>query len=150
MISEIMKYNNSTDEIDYLYEYLNNKTDNKFIANFTHWVTSNEYDRDSLIDDIGEDADKNQSNFHTFLRDQNKSEYFDTIYELFKSHQQQQINQQNCAYWLKLFQNFCLAQIEFVSIKNPFKIPKDLQKELFADENKNSTNLISITKLKDI
>eukprot|EP01084_Bolivina_argentea_P048517 89388_1 len=148
MISEIMKYNNSTDEIDYLYEYFKyDKTDKMFIDNFTRWYTSNEYDRDSLMEDIGDTGDKQQSNLHQYIMD---DEFFDIIYELFQSYQQQQINQQNCEYWLKLFQNFCLAQIEFVSIKNPFKIPKDLQKELFADENKNSTNLISITKLKDI
>eukprot|EP01084_Bolivina_argentea_P262137 443229_1 len=110
MILEFMEYNNSTDEIDYLYEYLNNKVDNKFIENFTKWYKSAEYDRDSLIEDIGDQGDKIQSNFYQFLVTQNKEKYFDRIYELFKQQQQQQINQQDCPYWLKLFQNFCLAQ----------------------------------------
>ncbi len=61
---DFMEYHNTNDEIDYLLNYFEN--DNKFISLFYEWYNENEMDRDSLIEDIGSDRDKNQSNFIIF------------------------------------------------------------------------------------
>eukprot|EP01084_Bolivina_argentea_P262142 443237_1 len=141
MIMSVMQHDDTKDEIDYLFDYLTNDNDDKFTETFINWYKFQEYDRDSLIYDI-DNGYKIQSNLYQFLLANSKETYFDIMYELFQQQKQQRIKHQDSPYWLKLFQNFCLSQTEFISMRQPFQMPHNLQQELFGNNNC-TTNLIS-------
>eukprot|EP01084_Bolivina_argentea_P039243 72537_1 len=154
MILKFMDYNigKGMDEIDYLFDYLQNHkiafNDENFSKKLRDWYEMNAYDKESLMEDIGENGDKNESNFYIFLKQYSKQKYFNITYKILQQYEQQRISDENAQYWKKLFKYFCLSQTEFICIQKPFDIESILQQELFKDNNNN--NNISITKLTDI
>ncbi len=67
----------------YLYHLENNKiafNDKNFIQKLRDWYEMNAYDKESLMEDIGENGDKNQSNFYIFLKQYSKEKYFNITY----------------------------------------------------------------------
>eukprot|EP01084_Bolivina_argentea_P315211 546045_1 len=136
------------DEIDLLQEYLINDANfnDGLVNKFIKWCAFNEYDGEAFMDDIA--SDKSQSNFYEFLLTRHKQKYFSIVCHVCTKQQEALIAQTKYPYDIKLYHFFCVAQTEFISIQEPFKIPSRLAEQLFIDENNKKS--ISITNLTDL
>eukprot|EP01083_Nonionella_stella_P311727 1112467_1 len=145
-----MEYDSLNDEVDVLERYLatDNVFDDAFIAAFVAWYKNNQFDRDSLVADIGERGDKNESNIYSFLLSIKQPKYFELIYESLSNNQR--LKQSKELYYMKLLQFFTMAQSEFISIYNPFHptFPSKLALQMFKQDVDDS--VLSITKLTDL
>eukprot|EP01083_Nonionella_stella_P067812 179610_1 len=114
---KLLRFNDSMDHIDYLWSYLGDN-DTQFMDSLHQWFETNDYDAESLKQDIGELGDTEQSNVYMFLVSNGygleAGKYFDIIYHLLREHEQMQIKQQVAPYWKKLFQYFVVSQREFI------------------------------------
>eukprot|EP01083_Nonionella_stella_P315594 1140423_1 len=117
-----MEYDNLHDEVDTLERYLATERvfDNAFIAAFVAWYKNHQFDRDSFVGDIGENGNKKESHFYSFLSSIKRPECFDLIYELFIHQKEQRIKQSKEPYFMKLLVFFTISQMEFISIHKPF------------------------------
>eukprot|EP01083_Nonionella_stella_P260341 887817_1 len=84
-----LEYDSLNDEVDALERYLatDNAFDDAFITDFVAWFKDNQFDRDSLVADIGERGDKNESNIYSFLLSIKHPKCFELIYELVSNNQ---------------------------------------------------------------
>eukprot|EP01083_Nonionella_stella_P126369 382451_1 len=146
-----MEYDSLNDEVDALERYLATDSvfDDAFIAAFVAWYKDNQFDRDSLVEDIGEGGDKNESNIYSFLLSIKRPKYFELIYELFSNNER--LNRSKELYYMKLLQFFAISQSEFISIHNTFHptFPNKLALEMFKQDVDNDS-ILSITKLTDL
>ena len=147
-----MKYDNLNDEVDALKTYVlmsEHIFDDMFLTNFDEWYNDNEFDRDALVMDIGEQGDKTQSNFYSFLLSKKMEQYFDIIYELFANQKLQRLKQLNDPYYIKLLHFFIISQTQFISIFDPFNcsFPNCLSLQMFKENNQ---SVLSIGKLTDL
>eukprot|EP01083_Nonionella_stella_P175956 614345_1 len=146
-----MEYDNLNDEVDALGRYLTTESafDNAFIAALDAWYKNNEYDRDSLVSDIGEHGDKDESNLYSFLLSIERPTYFDLIYELFIHQKEQRLKQLKEPYYMKLLHFFTISQTQFISIYKPFHhtFPNKLALQMFKSDD---DCILCITKLTDL
>eukprot|EP01083_Nonionella_stella_P318708 1166317_1 len=143
-----MEYDNLYDEVDTLERYLVTTESVAFNTAFVAWYNKHQFNRDSLVADIGEDGDKDESHFYSFLVAINRPECFELIYELFAHQNEQRIRQSKEPYYMKLLVFFTISQTEFISIHNPFhpSFPMVLAFQMFKQDD----FILSITKLTDL
>eukprot|EP01083_Nonionella_stella_P022113 61137_1 len=145
-----LEYDSLNDEVDALERYLatDDAFDDAFITEFVAWFKDNQFDRDSLVADIGERGDKNESNIYAFLLSIKHPKCFELIYELVSNNQR--LEQSKELYYMKLLHFFTISQTEFISIYNPFHptFPSKLALQMFKQDVDDS--VLSITKLTDL
>eukprot|EP01083_Nonionella_stella_P176976 620718_1 len=146
-----LEYDSLNDEVDALERYLatDNAFDDAFITDFVAWFKDNQFDRDSLVADIGERGDKNESNIYSFLLSIKHPKCFELIYELVSNNQR--LEQSKELYYMKLLHFFTISQTEFISIYNPFHptFPNKLALQMFKQDVENDS-VLSISKLTDL
>eukprot|EP01083_Nonionella_stella_P139514 425653_1 len=146
-----LEYDSLNDEVDALERYLatDDAFDDAFITEFVAWFKDNQFDRDSLVADIGERGDKNESNIYSFLLSIKHPKCFELIYELVSNNQR--LEQSKELYYMKLLHFFTISQTEFISIYNPFHptFPNKLALQMFKQDVENDS-VLSISKLTDL